>query len=803
MTPNHTDNEAEIIYQTIRGEMNKNNLKSISDDIEFAATLRKSAQNIQANPIFKADLETRLQRISPAPRKSIQQLFSGFTKSLIWVTAAVMIVFVVSWSIRTLLPQPLTAATPSTVPSANQNSTPTSTPLPTSTTYGEISAVTPVVKGTAEGDVYTSPIFPNSSIFIKENFPTSPGEAKVYIQNFNKENVVEDGLALAAKLGFSGKAYDVEFEGDKLFSYYVTDGTSRILVFSPYNFYYIPNYQKFMAVPIQDTPITDEQISIAESFLKEHGLLDFPYRIQTEDPTPGSIRFVQLLDDKTISYGNLSNAEITVEVDKTGEINSVRYEKLDFAEAGTYPIISAEEAWKKIQLSEYPEGLDFYTQQISNKINQIWAREYPLGERVELFGPLEILRPAIPSDTPLLFLNNYPLNGDLQELIKNINPSQFMHIWGQFQTDDKGNRFLQVEGWQPSAFQLQTLEGVIQRQGDKGYITVNDKQWLLPELPESIPSDKKLYVNGISLESESIFEWSTITTVMGGGGGGGGGTGFIALNLEKAPTPIPQPTETPYPLPKIGDRVDGVQGSPYVTFFKHTDGSTTLSAYINLKPSAEWPGGLTLNLTGDGLADIEAYHQLPVRIWGSITKINQSIPEVTVERFEPVYPGLKASAWLGTMELVNLGKTSVLLFTDQSGSQYILKTSMESEAKIPSAEVPYIVEGAIYPDQTFEGYPVIHDFAMFPAQGVENLEDYEPHSITPMTLDSSDTHIGSEILTVEKIELVYFTTDLRYTLPDGSMSPVYAQPAWRFYGHYDNGDSFEILVQALTDEYLQ
>jgi hypothetical protein len=56
--------------------------------------------------------------------------------------------------------------------------------------------------------------------------------------------------------------------------------------------------------------------------------------------------------------------------------------------------------------------------------------------------------------------------------------------------------------------------------------------------------------------------------------------------------------------------------------------------------------------------------------------------------------------------------------------------------------------------------------------------------------------------TIESVELVYFTPNQRYVVPDPSAETVYIQPAWRFQGHYWDGSEFEILVQALRDEFL-
>jgi hypothetical protein len=57
-------------------------------------------------------------------------------------------------------------------------------------------------------------------------------------------------------------------------------------------------------------------------------------------------------------------------------------------------------------------------------------------------------------------------------------------------------------------------------------------------------------------------------------------------------------------------------------------------------------------------------------------------------------------------------------------------------------------------------------------------------------------------VTIEKVELVYFVTNQRWQVDHLDEDPQYIQPAWRFYGHYSNGDEFEILVQALKEEYL-
>jgi hypothetical protein len=68
------------------------------------------------------------------------------------------------------------------------------------------------------------------------------------------------------------------------------------------------------------------------------------------------------------------------------------------------------------------------------------------------------------------------------------------------------------------------------------------------------------------------------------GGGGVEAALIFRTQLDRSPTPVPIPTETPYPLPQVGERFDGLQGNPYVTFFKNADGSTQMKVNMNIKP---------------------------------------------------------------------------------------------------------------------------------------------------------------------------------------------------------------------------
>jgi hypothetical protein len=306
-------------------------------------------------------------------------------------------------------------------------------------------------------------------------------------------------------------------------------------------------------------------------------------------------------------------------------------------------------------------------------------------------------------------------------------------------------------------------------------------------------------------QPEPTLEWWLIVIGVLGGGGGGGGSSWAELNLN--PTPgAPSPTETPVrPQVQLGQRLDGERGTPFVTIHQYDDGTQKTEVSLFLEPSTTFPEGLTLNLEGSGLAGIEAYHQLLIYIFGSISDVSDPTPRFNLERYEPVYPDITLQAWLGTADWVTLEGQQAILFTTQNGEQYVLGASINQTPEnmgIASGE-PVIAEGAVYPDQAFGGYPLIANSIVYLAEGVSDLSDIQPHMIYPPVLSEPGPNSPRGRSVIEKIELVYLASEIQYTPSASDALPFYVQPVWRFTGHDANGDPFEILVQALADDYLK
>ncbi len=230
-----------------------------------------------------------------------------------------------------------------------------------------------------------------------------------------------------------------------------------------------------------------------------------------------------------------------------------------------------------------------------------------------------------------------------------------------------------------------------------------------------------------------------------GGGGGGGGSGFAELNLAGPPsTPAaePQPAPTPTQALSAGQRLDGAQGRVMVFVNQYTNGTTEVERLVNLDPSPGWPDGLMVRLEGSNLESVDAYHNLPVSVWGEVSHTWGQLPTLVVERLEPVYPDLKVEAWLGLLENATLSDQQVQLFTTQDGEQFVLDSSITNPGmeELPGAESdPVVVEGILIPGQALGGYPVITDFVVQPMPGLNDLDEYQPFSTKPLVMQKPGT----------------------------------------------------------------
>jgi hypothetical protein len=518
----------------------------------------------------------------------------------------------------------------------------------------------------------------------------------------------------------------------------------------------------------------------------------------------------------------------------------VTYSAHNFQPAGEYPILSAQQAWERLDAANAVQRSE-YAVLPKEQISRSWERSFPLGQSVDLYGRVY----TSPSDGTLVFnvfgaSGKYPLSGNIQDLSAQSlgdKLAPIIHVWGQFE-ETAGKQTLNVSGWEITSLSGDFQSGRIERQGEQSRLVIDGGQvFLLPDLPADLPDGVFANVSGVVVtttasagttgaETTPTFEWAYLDTLIasyggssscfGGGGGGGGGPananfggGSFAM-LKLGGSDQSSPTQPPAPY-QAGDRVDGLTGQAWVTIHQYADHSEN-----QIDMWLETPGMTFIaHLSGAGLSGIEQYHALPIRVWGRVDKVVNDEIFINVDRYEEAYPGLRVQAWLGTEAVTDVEGKQAILLTSQDGQKYILKHSIDCGDQCPIVGPPggsTVLEGLAIPGETFGGYPVITELAASGSNGLTDLSGYAIMSDQPGVWDHTQDSPEPETLiqdavTIESAELAYSAISLDRCTPADGKEPLtaglFVQPMWVFKGHFDDGRRFEIRIQALPDEYLQ
>jgi LysM repeat protein len=337
-------------------------------------------------------------------------------------------------------------------------------------------------------------------------------------------------------------------------------------------------------------------------------------------------------------------------------------------------------------------------------------------------------------------------------------------------------------------------------------------------------------------------------------GGGGGGGMFYKLNLSGTPIPFPSPTPQPgigsssyivqendtlasiaanfnvttdqlvqaNNLPDTntvfigqeliipgsyepsGQKVEDLRGFLAITIHKKRDGSQTTE--YNLVGS--YQGDIYFNLEGSNLDQLNAYSGLPLIVSGTV-RMDGPITVIHVERYKIPYPDLKFQIVKGTQEVKEVGHQIATIFTMEDGNSYIelMGNSDQLNNSVLGREGDTIQqEVLIVPDETIDGLPVvriIQGSTIDSGSGEMQIIGNQPQVIDDSQTPEFQNHTPPN-LTIDEVELVYFVSNPYYQIedPTAKFRSPYIQPAWHFRGHYDNGDEFDMLIQALKQEFL-
>jgi hypothetical protein len=270
------------------------------------------------------------------------------------------------------------------------------------------------------------------------------------------------------------------------------------------------------------------------------------------------------------------------------------------------------------------------------------------------------------------------------------------------------------------------------------------------------------------------------------------------------------PDMQPVQSSMMGQRMEGLRGIFTMTTYRKADGSQRVEYALKLNPN-ENPFYPYMILEGPNLQDLQTYHNRPVDIWGAIERVDQhGDPVVKVERYEIPFPDLNFQLMQGTQRVTQIDDRLITLFTASDGTTYAqtMSIGIPDTTMLSLEETDVILEVLAIPGESFGGYPALR---VFGGSVAVNPKDNQPVEVTvtanqPYAVDEAPSmeNYVPPAATIEKVELVYYIPDPLYGNPAANpgVTPQYIQPAWRFYGHYSNGDEFEFLVQALKQEFL-
>lgn len=820
-------------------------------DEAIAQKLNRVAEQTSVNSQFAAELEERLRNAHRPKGIWFATSFKQISPVLRWVALMILLGLVLSLSITTLIPARQPAA----------NGTPTIVDIATPTKASANETVTPIPQSGGYD-------WRGAKLYLAAPLPESPAEANVYLLKPDQHATVEEARALAQQFGIQGELYISNGLYPATSGYFITDGKQSLSVNSSLYFTYTADMAKAYNNVAATTHPNAE--SIISDFLQSHGL-DFPHKIGPTDLYGGSASVEPLSPDGfPMRYEYFSSRPMLVALDENGQVlrleaNLMSYEP---ASAQTYDIISAEEAFQKLMDDSMPAGkIESVHSSSASQIKE-WRYTYPRNEMITIYGYASSIPALDPTEPSFTQIDGYAATGNTNGF-DTLQSNTFIEANGQFITENGIEKF-RVGSWKPSEFPQDGLVGTLRREnGQVLFLTTETEPGELilnPDVPADLPLPfENAFVLGV--RKGNTYEWTLIDDRMAagnrGGGGGGGGLGFYKLNLSGTPVPFPSPTSIPTlgdgnytvkegdtlsmiaqdhditvdelmkanglndPMifigqkliipnpnnnpnqPPIGQRYEGQRGILTVNIFNRPDGSQRGEYYLAINNHDElYPYVI---LEGNGLEQLQAYHNRPIAIWGNVVRYNEQndMPIVQVERFEIPFPDLQFQIIKGTQKSIDIEGKTAILFTADNGKEYIqMQNNGDVDFNIPDylgQEV--IFEALIIPDETYDDYPTLRVYSSAPAISPKNGQPVE------LTITSDQPYVGDESVisnqvytppsaTVEKVDLIYYVTNQHWQVEHLDGGPQYIQPAWRFSGHYDNGDEFEILVQALKQEYL-
>jgi LysM repeat protein len=817
------------------------------DDDNIASKLSQVAEKTHVNAQFAAELEDRLHNTHQPKISRSVLLFRQISPALRWVALMILLALVLSWSIRTLIPAPQPAI--NSTPTVSIPGTETATTEPINIT------ATPITK---EGGYD----FRGAKLYLAQPLPASPDKTHIYTLKKDAPATQEQASAFADRFGIQGEIYTAP---DYIFNttdYLFTDGKQFLQVYSNRFFTYTADSAKSRKYPYGIQRSDHAEATIHE-FLQARAL-DFPFSIYTSD-FPGEYTVKPLAPDSIpMGYESFTQPVMRVGLDENGDVLSIDAVLMDYdaAPVGEYGIISAQEALQRVLNDNVPEGkMEFFSG--ANNMPKEWYRSYPDHQAVTIYGYLSSNPALDPGKPALILIDGVSATGNISGL-ESLDDNTFVKATGQYLVENGIRRF-NIESWDRKIQQID-ISGTLSRQGDQIILTSDNssgQQYPLIDPPADLPVDtnstnSQLSISGVIVDGRIFWTYIQLwENGFGGGGGGGNGVGFYQLNLTGPavafpPTAIPQPAATnvltgAYTI-KEGDtltalaqtfgttvdelmRLNNLTDSNiyigqtlnvpvsempeqpvqdlrgYLSISVHNKSDGTSSREYNLEVEQDGGGSSIYSMEGPILSELDAYNALPILVTGKIDKTGKLV----VDSYKIPYPDLHFQILKGTQKTEQLNGQGVTVFTTEDGKPYVeflVTNNIPNTTSVTGVQGDLIQqEVLIIPDETFGGLPVTHIYQSSIVQ--ENGPEMQPLAgrvqvFNPDNDPSAPVNYTQPNLTIDQVELAYYVSNPYYQVndPNYSQRSPYIQPVWHFHGHYEDGGEFDVLIQAIKQEFL-
>jgi hypothetical protein len=395
--------------------------------------------------------------------------------------------------------------------------------------------------------------FEETSYYLPNLLPAGATEMPVYQTSDDFQFSLEDANRFATLFGFKDGAYQertlIDYP-DRTTPYDFFEGSRQLSVFKKMLFYRdhaLSDNGEASIVPVA------QRVALAETFLHEKGLLDFPYEA------------LWLFGSNVVEFWPVRNGHTViwplfqVSVHDSGQIISVGHMPLNqFTAVANYPARSAEEAWQKIisrgieqshfSLNPSPDFL--VTQPVAYQENPEtvplrWQRTFSEGETVMLYARPKVFVPLSAAELPRITVDHYLLEAPATQLWAIAErPGQPLYLKGIYR-DRPGGAVLELVEWHETAvvdypayipdthanldnYSWQIFEnaiytlyqGAIRREEDQAFLIRDaDERLLLPDAPAELPDDSRVLVYGWSGSEDETggpFNWHRILLLEGG-----------------------------------------------------------------------------------------------------------------------------------------------------------------------------------------------------------------------------------------------------------------------------------------------